>query len=142
MLTLSRHWNPWKQFNRLQAELDQAFHQLGTPSWEQTSPALQIWENGDAVLIAVQAPGYELSELDVNVQKEVVTISGHHQASESQDDNEKASNGFNRSFSRTIRLPFAVEAHSTEARYEKGILFVKLSRPEEEKPFKVAIHGA
>jgi len=43
------------------------------------------------------------------------------------------------SFTRTVRLPFRVEADKVSAKYERGILQITLPRAEEDKPKKIQI---
>jgi len=45
-------------------------------------------------------------------------------------------------FRRTIELPFAVEAESVEASYDKGVLRVSLPRSESDRPRTIPINHA
>lgn len=92
--------------------------------------------------IAVAAAGFSESELDVNVEKRVLTISAGK--SERRDDNEVQylHQGIaQRAFKLSFRLDENIEIRG--ARLENGLLIVDLLRvvPEEQRPRQIPING-
>jgi HSP20 family protein len=78
--------------------------------------------------------------VDVSVVGDTLTISGAREAAalkggESYHRQERSHGRFTRS----LQLPFHVEAGKVEAKYDKGILRVTLPRAEADKPKKVAV---
>ena len=85
-------------------------------------------------------PGLDPDKLEINVTQDLLTIAG-------QFDDETLNEGesYHRrertlhNFERTLQLPFAVDADSAEAVTKNGVLEIRLHRPEEEKPRKLAV---
>jgi HSP20 family protein len=83
-----------------------------------------------------------LTENEVNIELEdnVLTISGQRRA-EHQDRKE----GYYRlernygSFRRSLTLPHGVDAEAVKASFDHGVLEIRVPKPEERKPRKVAI---
>ena len=42
-------------------------------------------------------------------------------------------------FTRTLKLPFSVDSGKVEAKYDKGILTIKLPRAEEDRPHRIEV---
>ena len=97
-------------------------------------------ESGDQYVLHADLPG--LSEQDINVELEsgVLKISGERK---SESPAEKG--GYRRiersygSFSRSLTLPDGVNPDAVEASFDKGVLEVKIPKPEQIKPRKVTI---
>ena len=76
------------------------------------------------------------------MQDSVLTISGSRQA-----DHERKEQGWYRlersygSFSRSLTLPEGVDADKVEASFERGVLEVRIPKPEERKPRRISIGG-
>jgi HSP20 family protein len=45
-------------------------------------------------------------------------------------------------FSRTVTLPYEVDADKVEARYENGVLVIEMPRAEVDKPRKIKVKAA
>jgi HSP20 family protein len=70
----------------------------------------------------------------------VLTVSGERKA-----DNEVKKDGYFRleratgAFSRTLTLPEGVDADAIAASFDKGVLEIRIPKPEERKPRRIAI---
>jgi HSP20 family protein len=97
-------------------------------------------EEGDHYVLRADLPG--LSEDDVNVELDdnVLTISGERKS-----EHEHRKEGYYRieraagAFSRSLTLPEGIDPDSVQARFEKGVLEVRVPKPEQRKPRRVAI---
>ena len=91
-------------------------------------------------MLTTELPGINQEDLDVTVTPESVTI-----AYETKDTDEAVNyrrrERHDLSFSRTVSLPVAVVPDGSEAKYEDGVLEIRLSRPDEQKPRKLEIKG-
>ena len=103
----------------------QAMWSKPTMTW----PALDVQEDEHSMTIRVDAPGVDPKNLDVELSGNLLTIRG---ARESQ---RKESTGSFRyqermsgSFYRTVPLPDYVDAAKVEARYDKGVLNIRLPK--------------
>lgn len=131
MNNLSRRTNFFDDFftNEL---LD--FKRAGFSETGLTSPSVNVKEDADRFQIMVAAPGIKKENFNINLEKNILTIS-----SENKTENEEVDeNGtFTRrefnytSFSRSFTLPETVESEKIEATYEDGILNVTVPKKEE-----------
>ena len=141
-------WEPVRELNTLQGEMNRLFNTLfdapvsgdGGGSVRRWIPAMDLIETDEDFVLRADLPG--LSEDDVNIELEdnVLTISGERK-SEHQERNqgyyrvERASG----TFSRSLTLPEGVNPEGIKASFDRGVLEVRIPKPQERKPRKVAI---
>lgn len=141
-------WEPVRELNTLQTEMNRLFNTLfdapvpngGNASLRRWIPAMDLVETDDDFVLRADLPG--LSEGDVNIELEdnVLTVSGDRKS-----EHEERKEGYYRverasgSFSRSLTLPEGVNPDAIKASFDKGVLEVRIPKPEERKPRKVAI---
>ena len=132
-------WLSWKTLDRLHNEMNDFFGNL-QEQVTQRYPLVRIYHNDDEVLVSAELPGFDLEDLDINVKKDQLILSGKRNEEELPENTVRHldERGMN-SFTRTLKLPFPVSAEGAEAKYARGILTVKLVRPEEEKPQRINV---
>jgi len=106
------------------------------------TPAVDIYETKDTVVVNVEAPGMAKEQFNVEVKDEVLTIKGDRPfardvAREQYHRIERAYGRFRRSFI----LGTAVQTDGITANYVNGVLVVVLPKVEEAKPKKIEISG-
>jgi HSP20 family protein len=106
-------------------------------SW---SPAIDIYEKGDSLVIKTEIPGMKQEDIDVYVTEDTLTIKGERKPDAGIKDSdyhrsEIAYGGFYRS----IDLPFGVDTQSIDAIYEDGILRINLKRTPGARPRRVTV---
>lgn len=99
------------------------------------APSVNVAETDEGFQVEFATPGYSKEDFKINVEKEVLTVSGEHKA-ESLDENKKYSRKeFSySSFKRSFTLPETVDVNKIEANYKDGILSLLVGKKEEEKP--------
>jgi HSP20 family protein len=141
-------WEPVRELNTLQSEMNRLFNNLfdaplpngGSTGVRRWLPPMDLVETDDDFVLRADLPG--LAENDVNIELEdnVLTISGERKA-----EHEEKQEGYYRverasgSFSRSLTLPEGVNPEAIKASFDKGVLEVRIPKPEERKPRKVAI---
>ena len=140
MMQPRSYWNPWRELAELQNEVNRLFSPFrGAPFPRRAEyPPVNVWQSPSGVILTAEVPGYDADSLDVTVMADTVTIrakgrNGQLKERESYRRQERPLDAFER----TIELPVEVDPQKTEARYEKGVLTLTLSRPEEHKPKKI-----
>jgi len=131
-----RVWSPWREMERLQQDVNRLLSRESAP----TFPAVNIWASDQDVIVTAEVPGVDPANLDITVAENILRLTGSRKPEELKPGEvshrrERASGEFTRSF----RLPYAVDSGKVEASCEKGILKVRLPRAEEDKPRKIAI---
>jgi len=131
--------DPLSEMQRLQREVNRLF--AGTGRYQGVDyPAINVLLSEDDVIVTAEVPGLEADKTDISITRDVLTISGSRESEilkegESYHRQERTGG----QFTRTLQLPFIVDSGKVEARYEKGILSIKLPRAEEDKPKKIAV---
>jgi HSP20 family protein len=140
-------WEPLREFSTLQNEMNRLFNTVfdtpapaGNGGLRRWLPAMDLVESGDHFVLRADLPG--LSEEDVNIEVEdrVLTISGERKA-----EHEVNKDGYHRverafgAFSRSLTLPEGIDADAVQASFDRGVLEVRIPKPEERKPRKITI---
>ncbi|MDD2696219.1 MAG: Hsp20/alpha crystallin family protein, partial [Anaerolineales bacterium] len=85
-------------------------------------------------------PGVAPIDIDVSVVNDTLTLSGERapDAAEAGAQYHRSERGFGK-FSRSLQLPYGVDANKVEATFKNGLLRITLPRKEEDKPRKVKV---
>lgn len=94
-------------------------------------PALNVYEEGDHFVVETQLPGLKPEDIDVSIDQGVLTIQGEARLEEER----KERNYLIREhragrFSRSLRLPEAVDEDAVQASYQDGVLHLTLPKGE------------
>lgn len=111
---------------------------LGTT--RNSTPPVKAWVGDDDAVVTMELPGIEPSDVEVSVEGDVLEISGERKAHETGDgDRYHRRERFTGHFERHLKLPFRVKPDAVEARFDKGVLEVRLPRAEEDRPRKIEV---
>ena len=142
MTTLVR-WEPFRELASLQSEMSRFLNGLydgpgrATQNWV---PVLDVWETDSEVVSAFDLPGVSEDEIGIEVKDETLTVTASREKTE-----EAKDEGFYRferrygTFARAVGLPQGVDQNQISARYENGVLEIRVPKPEEQKPRKIAL---
>ena len=142
-------WEPVAELNTIQNEMNRLFNTFFDPSaptgrgngtTRRWLPPMDLVETPDHYVLRADLPG--LSDGDVNVQLEdnVLTISGERKA-EHQDQQEgyyRLERAFG-AFSRSLTLPDGVDPDGVQGNFDRGVLEIRVPKPEQKKPKTVQI---
>jgi HSP20 family protein len=134
-------------FDRLRRELDDLFSLTGMPSSIRSAapgafPAINIGSTPESVEVYAFVPGIDPKQVDVTIDRGVMTISGERQSALPKDDakvNVYGNERFAGRFRRAITLPEDVDPAKCDAKYSDGVLHITLSRRESAKPKRIEI---
>jgi HSP20 family protein len=153
MSNLTR-WEPTHEMITLREAMDRLFDDAftrpfslvrnGGSTW--SSPAIDLYETDNDVVLKAMLPGIKADEVQINVTNDILTIRG-----ETKHEEEKTSSpqGKDKSwhireqrwgaFERSVRLPTGVIADKAKADFENGILTVTLPKSEAVKPKTITV---
>jgi len=98
------------------------------------SVPLNIKETEKSYLLEVIAPGFEKTDFKVNVDQNLLTISGEKKTETTSAQERLVRREFTaKSFKRSFTMDESVNCESILAKYENGVLFVELPKKEEAK---------
>ena len=107
---------------------------------KETIPAVNIKENDDHFEIEVAAPGFQKKDFKIDVQNGVLNISAETSEKEEKEEENYTRKEFSyASFNRAFSLPENVSEENVNAKYENGMLFLKLKKAEEKEMKKKLI---
>jgi HSP20 family protein len=146
LLRFDSETDPFGALLSLQEEL-QRFMRNPTfamgPSGSGAHPPVNIFDSPGGALIVAEAPGLDAAKLNVSGMGHTLTISGERVFEPDGD-----GWGYHRrelnegKFSRSIQLPEDYEVGNAEARYEAGLLIIRLPRAERAKPRQITVQTA
>jgi HSP20 family protein len=144
-------WDPARELDLLQGDMNRLFDTFfqgrgvgaaapnGSRRW---IPPMDLVEADDEFVLRADLPGLDRDDLQIEVKDNVLTISGERRA-EHEDRKEgyhRVERSFGR-FSRSLDLPDGIDAGAVAANFERGVLEVRIPKPEERQPTKVQIGG-
>jgi len=112
----------------------------GERTW---TPAVDVFETGDSVVLKAELPGMRADDVDVEVDENVLTISGERTLTDEVEDGRfhRIERSYGR-FSRSLTLPQGIRADGVTASFADGVLEVVVPKADEVKPRKVTIESA
>ena len=146
-MSLARY-EPWYLVNRLQRDLDRLFANptLGDEPQQSVSdwvPPVDIREEDKQFVIHADLPGIEPKNIDVTLEKGVLTIRGHRDL-ETRDEKQ----GFRRvertsgQFFRRFSLPDTADSQAVKARFTNGVLEVAIPKQAQVLPRRINVEAA
>jgi HSP20 family protein len=109
------------------------------------SPAVDILETEDALVLKADLPDVDINDIDVRVENNTLSIRGHRKFEK--EDTTKGWHRIERSygdFTRSFTIPSTVDTEKVGADYKNGVLTISLPKKEAAKPrqVKVAVRQA
>jgi len=131
------YWDPFSEMSRIQ---DRFF---GRPTQEreyQFKPAVDIFEDQDGVHVKADLAGVKPEDIKVEVENKVLTISGQRRLEhEEKRDNYHRVERFYGGFTRSFALSDDVSSDEIEAKYENGVLDLRLPKRPAAKRREIAV---
>jgi HSP20 family protein len=101
---------------------------------------MDLVETDEHFVLRADLPGLTEADVSIELEDNVLTVAGERKA-----EHEEKQEGFYRmersfgQFRRSLTLPEGVDADKIAATFDKGVLEVRIPKPEERKPRRVAI---
>jgi HSP20 family protein len=80
---------------------------------EVREPIVDVFDEGDSVLVVAELPGVEESDIHLEVRDDILNLMAEDQ---------------DRKYSKEVLLPSAVDADTMESTYKNGVLEIKLAK--------------
>ncbi|MCD4674268.1 MAG: Hsp20/alpha crystallin family protein [Anaerolineaceae bacterium] len=137
-------WEPMNEIISLRQAMDQLFNDAYTRpmgiSGVSTSPAIDLYQDNDNVVVKAALPGLKAEDVEISVTADVLNLRGEYkQESEQKDATYHIREQRYGSFERAIRLPVEVQTGKAKADFEDGILTITLPKAEAVKPKMISI---
>lgn len=104
------------------------------------SPRLDVYEEGNDVVIKTEVPGMERDDIEISLEGNTLTLKGEKKKEEKIEDKDYSySERYFGSFTRTIELPTDVQTDKVTAVLKNGVLNIRLPKLETAKKKEVKI---
>ncbi len=106
------------------------------------TPSMDLVEAEDHFILKADLPGMSEGDVDIEVRDNTLRVSGERKA-----EHEQQERGWYRmersfgAFSRSLSLPEGVDPDSIAATFDKGVLEVRIPKPEQRKPRRIQIQN-
>jgi HSP20 family protein len=146
-MAIVRWMDPFRDLSVIQDRMNQIFEDalarsrgregLRTGMW---TPAVDIYENNDFVVVKAELPGVEKDRISVEVKEGILTLRGERGF-----DKELKKESYHRiersygSFQRSFSLPVSVDQEKVTARFQNGVLEVQLPKKDQVKPKQIEV---
>jgi len=130
-----RFLDPWRETERL----GRLFSGLDSQSYYEF-PKIHMWVDAETTVVTTEIPGLAADDIDISVVGKLLTLSGLRKEEDlKEDESFHRRERWGGQFSKTVDLPFNVQADKVDAGFSKGMLHITLPRAEAEKPKKITI---
>ena len=141
-------WEPLRELGTLQSEMNRLFNTVfdgPTPNgatMRRWMPAMDLLESGDHFVLRADLPGLSEEDVTIELEDSTLTISGERKSEQ-----ETKKDGYVRverafgSFSRSLTLPEGIDGDAVTASFDRGVLEVRIPKPEARKPRRIEIAG-
>jgi HSP20 family protein len=143
-----KKWDPFRDLLSLQERMNKLFEEsllqtgkerqdISIAGW---SPAMDVMESDEEIVLKAELPGIELKDVEVLIKDNILTLRGERKfEKEEEKENyhriERSYGAFQRSFT----LPSTVEQEKVKAKMKDGVLEVRLPKAKGEKSKKIEI---
>jgi HSP20 family protein len=141
-------WEPLRELSSIQNEMNRLFGTVfegqvpagNGGAARRWMPAMDLVETADHFVLRADLPGLAEDDVSIEVEDRVLTVSGERKV-----EHEATSEGYHRierafgSFSRSLTLPEGVDPEAVAASFDRGVLEVRIPKPEERRPRKISI---
>jgi HSP20 family protein len=143
-------WEPLRELGSLQNEMNRLFNTVfdapapaNSGTLRRWMPAMDLVEAGDHFVLRADLPGMSEDDVKIELEDGMLTVSGERKA-----EHEDREEGYYRverafgSFTRSLTLPKGVDADAVSASFDRGVLEIRIPKPEERKPRRIEIGGS
>jgi len=145
-MTITR-WDPFREVVTLQNRVNSLFRDLGenedSVATASFVPPVDIYEDGNKLVLAVEVPGIEEKGLEVSIENQTLTIKGERKSAfeQSEQNLHRVERRYG-SFYRAFTLPTTYDTESIAASYNAGVLRLELNKKAEAQPRQIKVNVA
>ena len=143
-----RQLMPWTGMTSLRKEVDRLLEHFGEPRWPEVielgewAPNLDLSETKDAVLVKLETPGMDPKDIRLELEDGMLTVKGEKKQEKVEKDERyhRVERSYG-AFTRTVRLPSAVDAGKVTAVFKNGLLTVTMPKTAAAKGTAIPINA-
>ena len=146
-MTITRWYPSFREVASLQDRVNTLFQDFAGENQSVTaasySPAVDVYENNEKVVLKLDIPGVEEKDLDIRVENQTLAVRGERKfESEEKEENFHRIERRYGSFFRSFTLPTTVDTENVNASYNAGVLKLELKKKASAQPRQIKIGAA
>jgi HSP20 family protein len=143
-------WGPLRDFSNSDRQFARLFQEAFSPvagqgevSTRTWAPAVDIYENGDNLVLKAELPGVNPDDVEIRVEDNTLYLKGERKfdSDVKEQDYHRVERTYG-TFTRTFSLPNSIDAEKVAAEYKDGVLTLTMPKKEEAKPKTIKINVA
>ena len=140
-------YQPWALHREVLNEFSRLFDRTGsndesTSAVAEWAPSVDIEEHADKYVLHADVPGVDPKEIEITLEKGVLTLSGSREkAIEQKEVESRRIERITGRFLRRFTLPESVDAENVKASGKHGVLEVVIPKREAAKPRKITVNS-
>jgi HSP20 family protein len=150
-MTLLTSWESLREFSALQERMNRMnrlFRESNSPEGPEEAlttttlaPPVDIYEDEHNIVLKIEVPGIDESDIDVLIQNNTLTVQGERkiEKEEKEENFHRVERQYGR-FTRSFTLPSSVDPGQVSAHCDKGVLKINLAKRAEAKPTQIKIN--
>ena len=134
-------WDPTRELASMEVDrLNRMFSSFFEPLNRSWTPAVDIFESGDQVVLKAELPDMKREDISITFENATLTISGERRLDETvKRESFQRLERFYGQFSRSFTLPSTIDASRISASYKDGVLTIRMPQREEAKPKQIEV---
>ena len=129
------------QFERFLREAFSPVSAEGEVSTRTWAPPVDIYENGDNLVLKAELPGINADDVEIRVEDNTLYLKGERKfEKEVKEQNYHRVERSYGTFTRTFSLPNSIDSDKVAANYKDGVLTLTMPKKEEAKPKTIKIN--
>jgi len=141
-------WEPFRDLMATQRDFDRLFREAFSPalgegevSTRTWAPPVDIYENGDSLVLKAEVPGINPDDVEIRVEDNHLYLKGERKfEKEVKEQNYHRVERSYGTFTRTFTLPNTIDSDKVSANYKDGVLTLTMPKKEEAKPKTIKIN--
>ena len=141
-------WEPLRDLVSAQRDFDRLFRAAFSPAMAEGesstrtwAPPVDIYEDGDNLVLKAELPGINPEDVEVRVEENNLYLKGERKfEKEVKEENYHRVERAYGNFARTFSLPNTVDSEKVTANFMDGVLTLTLPKKEESKPKTIKIN--
>ena len=121
-------------------DFESVFDRMGTRARGTSAPmAMDAYRRGGDVWVHLDLPGVAEDSIDIGLERNVLTVTAQREWTRHDDDQIYVAERRTGTFSRQVHLGDSLDADNIEARYDGGVLTLRIPIAEKAQPRKIAV---
>ena len=135
-------WDSSRNLNMLQEQLNRLLSAIPQHS-EADFPPLNVWTSETKTVVVAEIPGIDTDNIDLQIVNNVLTLKTKREPDQVSEGQiwHRRERGYGQ-FSRSLELPYPIDAEKVQASCSNGMLRIELCRAAADQPKKISIQAS